>query len=252
MSLAQLTLNLGNNAELRLVLIPSGTFLMGSVDDGEHAHLEHLPTREVVISKPFFMSACQITQRQFEEISGRKPSRYTGAQRPVEQVSFADAIEFCKKLSQKARRVFCLPTEAQWEYACRAGTETTFSFGDSDADLHKNGNYCDLSNTMGLEWQDKLHSDGFDKTSPVGSFKPNDWGLYDMHGNVWEWCSDWFADSFSGAKSTDPSGPPTGNLRVIRGGSFSDAPSRCSSASRSGCYPEQGTANIGFRVVGLP
>src|ERR1019366_6733194 len=124
------------------------------------------------------------TEEQYEQIMGKNPSRIKGAQNPVETVSWDDAMEFCKKLSQKTGKTVRLPTEAQWEYACRAGTKTRFSFGDKDEDL---GDYA---------WYEK-NSDG--KSHPVGQKKPNGLGLYDMHGNVWQWCADWYAEDYTKA-----------------------------------------------------
>jgi formylglycine-generating enzyme required for sulfatase activity len=160
-----------------------------------------------------------------------------------------DCPEFCRKLSQKTGKTVSLPTEAQWEYACRAGTKTRFSFGEADADLHKYGNYCDKSNTDNFAYQDKDHDDGHDKTAPVGSYKPNAWGLYDMHGNVWEWCSDWYADSYANAGTRDPQGSAYSGLHVLRGGSWFDVARVCHSASRSRRYPDRMISRYGFRVV---
>jgi formylglycine-generating enzyme required for sulfatase activity len=180
---------------------------------------------------------------------GKNPSGFKGPQNPVETVSWDEAAEFCRKLSQKAGKTVRLPTEAEWEYACRAGTKTRFGFGEKDEDLHKYGNYCDKSNTSRLPWQDKDHNDGFDKTGPVGSLKPNDWGLYDMHGNVWEWCSDWYADSYANANKTDPTGPVSGTNRVLRGGSWFINPQGCRSASRYRNVPGGRDSFVGFRVA---
>jgi formylglycine-generating enzyme required for sulfatase activity len=171
-----------------------------------------------------------------------------GPQNPVEMVSWNDAVEFCKKLSEKTGKKVRLPTEAEWEYACRAGTTTRFNFGDRDEDLHKYGNYCDKSNTSGFSWQDKQHDDGYDKTAPVGSLKPNAFGLYDMHGNVWEWCADW-NDLYANAKNVDPAGPASGTSRVLRGGSWVNAPQFCRSAIRIRSSPGSRRGNVGFRVV---
>jgi formylglycine-generating enzyme required for sulfatase activity len=245
----ELVLDLGNNVTMKLALIPAGKFIMGSPDSEKDRSTAEGPQREVTISKPFYMGVFEVTQEQYEQVMGKNPSAFKGAKNPVETVSWEDAVEFCKKLSAKTGKTVSLPTEAQWEYACRAGTKTRFGFGDADADLCKYGNYCDKSNTNGFDWQDKDHNDGFDKTAPVGSLKPNDWGLYDMHGNVWEWCSDWYADSYADAKNQDPAGPDSGTLRVLRGGGWSDTPLHCRSAFCDRDSPDYRSYRIGFRVA---
>ncbi|MEI7836387.1 MAG: formylglycine-generating enzyme family protein, partial [Planctomycetota bacterium] len=164
----QRTLDIGSGGMMELVLIPAGTFTMGSPDGENGRRPDEGPQREVTISKAFHMGVYEVTQEQYEAVMGKNPSEFKGAKNPVECVSWDDAVEFCKKLSAKTGKTVRLPTEAEWEYACRAGTKTGFSFGDDYADLHKYGNYCDESNTNGLEWQDKEHNDGHDKTAPVG------------------------------------------------------------------------------------
>jgi len=176
---------------MKFKLIPAGKFTMGGLlpIEGDDAH-------EVTLTKPFKMGVHEVTQAQYEQVMGSNPSKFEGADNPVENVSWLEALEFCRKLSalpaeKAAGNVYRLPTEAEWEYACRAGTTTQFSFGDDDSDLGDYAWYADNSD---------------DKTHPVGSKQPNAWGLYDMHGNVWEWCLDWHGDYPSGAV-TDPTGP---------------------------------------------
>jgi formylglycine-generating enzyme required for sulfatase activity len=170
------------------------------------------------------------------------PSYFKGAENPVEQVSWEDAVEFCRKLSElsaekAAGNVYRLPTEAQWEYACRAGTTTQFSFGDDESDL---GDYA---------W---YRENSASKAHPVGGKQPNAWGLYDMHGNVWEWCQDWYDDYPSGAV-TDPTGPADGSGRVIRGGGWDFIAEICRSAYRSGFGPSfRSLSDCGFRVCLSP
>jgi len=223
----ELTLDLGGGVTMKMVLIPAGKFMMMSYP-GPKQH-------EVTISKPFYLGATEVTQAQYEAVMGTNPSQFKGVTNPVEQVSWDDAVEFCKKFSEKTHRTVRLPTEAEWEYACRAGTNTQFSFGDSDADL---GDY--------VWWRE--NSGG--TTHPVGQKKPNAWGLYDTHGNVWEWCADWYGDYPKGAV-TDPTGPDSGTDRVMRGGCYNNNPNLCRSARRGFNYP--GSRNdfhgIGFRVV---
>jgi len=191
---AELTLDLGGGVTMELVLIRPGKFTTGA---GEYG-------REVTISKPFYMGVTEVTQAQYQAIMGPNPSEFKGATNPVEMVSWNDAAEFCKKLSEKTRQPVRLPTEAEWEYACRAGTRTAYSFGDDASAL---GEYA---------WHGG-NSEG--KPHPVGQKKPNAWGLYDMHGNVWEWCADWYG-GYPKGPATDPSGPASGGARVLRGGSW--------------------------------
>ncbi|MCY2924212.1 MAG: formylglycine-generating enzyme family protein [Planctomycetota bacterium] len=244
----ELTLDLGG-AAMKLVLIPAGKFTMGSPEGEKDRQRHEGPQREVTISKAFYMGVCEVTQEQYEAIMGKNPSAFKDAKNPVERVSWNDAVEFCKALTAKTGKTVRLPTEAECEYACRAGTKTRFSFGDADADLYKYGNYCDKSNTNGVSWKDEAHDDGHDKTAPVGSYKPNAWGLYDMYGNVAEWCSDWYADSYAKAGTRDPQGPDSGSLRVLRGGGWYDNPRRCRSARRHYYPPVFRRINYGFRVA---
>jgi formylglycine-generating enzyme required for sulfatase activity len=163
---------------------------------------------------------------------GTNPSSNKGPTNPVENVSWNDATGFCRKLSEKTRRPVRLPSEAEWEYACRAGTKTRFSFGDSEDAIAE------------YAWTNANSK----TTHPVGQKKPNAWGLYDMHGNVWEWCQDWFGAYAAGAV-TDPAGPASGTHRVLRGGARDYYPVYCRSASRLNCPPDNRYYNRGFRVV---
>jgi formylglycine-generating enzyme required for sulfatase activity len=244
------TLDLGKGVTLKLVLIPAGKFLMGSpaTEKGRYFNDEG-PQHRVMISSPFYMGVTEVTQEQYEIVMGKNPSSVKGKMLPVEMVSWNDAVAFCRTLSKKTGKAARLPTEAEWEYACRAGTTTRFSFGDDDAELHKYGNYCDRSCTEDMSWNDKKYSDGYDRTAPVGSFKPNAFGLYDMHGNVWEWCADWWKTNYHGALGTDPQGPVSGIYRVFRSGSWLHAPRSCRSARRSNRSPGGRSGSMGFRIV---
>ena len=220
-------------------LTPAGKFIMG---EGDQAH-------EVTLTKPFKMGVHEVTQTQYERLMGVNPSHFKGAENPVENVSWDDAVEFCRKLSQlpaekAAGNVYRLPTEAEWEYACRAGTTTKFSFGDDDSE----GRWFWYLELGDYAWY-RENSDN--KTHPVGSKQPNAWGLYDMHGNVWEWCQDWHGDDPSGAV-TDPAGPASGSFRVIRGGSWYDSAEDCRSAYRSARSPSIPYDYWGFRVCLSP
>jgi formylglycine-generating enzyme required for sulfatase activity len=180
------------------------------------------------------MGIYEVTQEQYEAVMGKNPSHFKGAPNPVETVSWEEAKEFCEALSKKTGRNVRLPTEAEWEYACRAGSRTRFAFGEDDG---KCGNYA---------WYTK-NSD--DKAHSVGQKKANDWGLYDMHGNVWEWCSDWYAESYANAKHSDPQGPESGSDRVLRGGSFNCQTQLCRSAMRFWFAPNTRFKDVGFRVA---
>jgi formylglycine-generating enzyme required for sulfatase activity len=191
----------------------------------------------------------EVTQEDYQTVMGGNPSRFTGdITRPVEQVRWSDATNYCAKFTQRERAagrlptgyIYRLPTEAEWEYACRAGTTTRFSYGD---DL----NYASLGS---YAWYD---SNSGDTTHAVGQKLPNAWGLYDMHGNVWEWCLDWYS-SYSGNSVSDPQGPITGSARVVRGGGYDDffGSGLCRSADRIGYAPIYKFTNGGFRAVLSP
>ncbi|MBP3693597.1 MAG: SUMF1/EgtB/PvdO family nonheme iron enzyme, partial [Thermoguttaceae bacterium] len=226
---------------------PPGSFLMGSPED-ELGRYDNETQHSVTLTQGFWMLETEVTQAMWESVMGNNPSYFKGAQNPVEQVSWTDCDSFCKKLSSKLGVEVSLPTEAQWEYACRAGTTTAYSFGSSASDLYRYGNYCDSSNTSGFSWQDKAHNDGHDKTAPVKSYSPNAWGLYDMHGNVWEWCSDWHG-SYSESPTSDPTGPNSGSNRVNRGGGWDSNAEGSRSAYRDYCVPGFRYADLGFRIV---
>ncbi|MEI7837482.1 MAG: formylglycine-generating enzyme family protein [Planctomycetota bacterium] len=230
----RLTLDLGKGVAMDLSLIPAGKFTMGSPEGEEDRQPDEGPPHDVTISKPFYMGVYEVTQEQYEAITGANPSYFKGAKNPVEQASWDEAVEFCKKLSAKTGKAVRLPTEAQWEYACRAGTKTRFGVCDKDADLNEYG------------WS---AANSESKTHPVGQKKPNAWGLYDMHGNVWEWCSDWYADSYANAGDRDPQGAQSGSDRVLRGGSWFSLPLLCRSAIRDWGAPDVRGSHVGFRVA---
>ena len=245
--------------EIEMVQIPAGTFTIGSTSGG---YSNERPTRQVTISA-FKMSKCEVTQGQYQKITGNNPSSFRGKGLPVECVTWLDAVEFCNKLSQSegltpvytitnrspstgypitsaavtanwTANGYRLPTEAEWEYACRAGSTTTWCFGDDESLLGSYAWYLENSNG---------------KTHPVGQKRPNAWGLYDMHGNVWEWCWDWYG-AYPSSAETDPRGPISGSYRVGRGGSYWSNANDTRSASRGADYPGSGYY-VGFRVVRL-
>jgi formylglycine-generating enzyme required for sulfatase activity len=229
-----LTLYLGKQVTLKLALIPAGKFLMGSPADEAGRGEDEGPQRAVVISRPFYMGIHEVTQAQYVVIMGNNPAKFKDPARPVETVSWEDAVEFCLKLSQRTGKKVALPTEAQWEYACRAGSKTRFCFGSDEKLL---GAYA------------RYGQSGEAGTAPVGLGKPNAWGLYDMHGNVTEWCADWYAGSYGNASSVDPAGPSSGQSRVIRGGCWGNPPGECRSAVRKGFVPDSRNPYRGFRVI---
>ena len=230
-----------NSIGMTLVYIPPGEFLMGSPKD-EPDRDEDETQHRVRLTKGFYLGATEVTQAQWKAVMGEKnnPSRFQGDDLPVECVSWDDAVEFCRKLSEKEAegpeprrggKTYRLPTEAEWEYACRAGSRTRFSFGESDGGLAE---YAWCSGTGG--------------THPVARKKPNAWGLYDMHGNVWEWCSDWLGP-YAAGRAVDPQGPASGSQHVLRGGAWGDEPQYCRCAHRRSNVPGHRDQFDGFRVV---
>jgi formylglycine-generating enzyme required for sulfatase activity len=240
-----------NSLGMKFRLIPAGTFIMGSPkteEDRKDNEVQH----EVTISKAFWMGVYQVTQMQYEKVMGTNPSFFQGneirgssSNHPVELVSSKDAVEFCMKLADLAEekaafREYRLPTEAEWEYACRAGSTTAFSFGDDSQSLGEYAWFEDNSNNQ---------------THPVGEKKANAWGLCDMHGNVFEWCSDWYNDYLEGAVC-DPVGPRKGSyregrtyFRVGRGGSYYRGAASGRSAFRIRLPPTVRGGGLGFRVA---
>ncbi|MCY3021958.1 MAG: formylglycine-generating enzyme family protein [Planctomycetota bacterium] len=191
------------------------------------------PAHEVTLTKPFYTGKYEVTQEQYAQVMGTNPSQFKGASLPVETVSWDDGSAFCKKGSEKTGQTVRLPTEAEWEFACRAGTITTYYTGDGEADPGRAAWY---------------NANSKNTTHSVGQKTANAWGVYDMHGNVWEWCQDWLEEYKPGAV-VDPQGPPDGQGRVLRGGSWSHHPGDCRSASRGGGDPGNRNHVIGFRVV---
>ena len=240
---------------MMFVLVPPGKFLMGS-PEGEKERSENEVQHEVTLTQPFYLGAYEVTQEQYEQVMKKNPSRFTkdnggGPTHPVENVSWLDAKEFCEKLSElpeekRAGRTYRLPTEAEWEYSCRGGarSSTPFHFGDSLSSTQANfdGNY---------PYGDADKGPYLKKTTPVGSYdKPNGFGLHDMHGNVWEWCADWYeTDYYTKSPKKDPQGPENGTRRVLRGGSWPDLGWYCRSANRFGSDPGFRDVSVGFRVV---
>ncbi len=229
-----------NSLGMKFVWIAPGSFKMGSAkSEKERKDDEYQHT--VTLTKGFYMGIYTVTQEEWTAIMGKNPSKFTdGKNLPVEQVSWSECQEFIKKLQEKEKKSYRLPTEAEWEYACRAGTTTPFSFGEtlSAEQANYNGKYVYGEGKTGTYRE---------KTMPVGSFPPNAWGLFDMHGNVWQWCEDWYDEQFTKKDSTDPLST-TGEVRSIRGGSWIDNPRECRSAFRGGCKPTLKHSLIGLRL----
>jgi len=218
---------------IHLRLIPAGEFDIGSPDTEQYRFIDEGPLHRVKISKPFYMGKYEVTQAQWKAIMGNNPSNWQGDNLPVEEVSWNDAREFM----QKACDGFRLPTEAEWEYACRAGSKVRWGFGDDQAKLVDYAWY--------IENSDK-------KTHEVGTKKPNAFGLYDMHGNVYEMCSDWYGEKYyEECKDgvTDPKGPENGDARACRGGAWSHCFISARCADREKFKPEIKNNYIGFRVA---
>lgn len=232
----ELTVELGNGVKLEMVLIPAGEFMMGS-PGWEKGFDNEKPQHRVRITKPFYLGKYLVTQEQWEAVMDKNPSQFKGPKNPVEEVSWDDCQQFLGKLNAKSTAgggKFQLPTEAQWEYACRAGSTTRYCFGDEESGL---GEYA---------WYDG----NADRTTHlVGEKKSNRWGLYDMHGNVWEWCQDFHADGYyKESPVDDPSGPSGGSHRVYRGGCWDAPAGYCKSAYRPLGVPKGRSCRLGFRV----
>jgi formylglycine-generating enzyme required for sulfatase activity len=248
-----------NSIGMKLRLIPPGEFMMGSPELEEGRFSDEGPQHRVRLTRPYYLGVYPVTQAQWESIMGNNPSAFSSGERhrdrvsglstddfPVEHVSWEDAQEFIGRLNERSEEtggVYRLPTEAEWEYACRAGTTTRYFFSDDAGDLGEHGWYSE--NTGGYF--------GGGRTHPVGQKRPNAWGLYDVHGNVWEWCSDWFSeDYYANSPQEDPTGPESGSLRVYRGGSWNVAARGCRSAHRNGRAPGIRSIIVGFRVAFSP
>jgi formylglycine-generating enzyme required for sulfatase activity len=227
-----------NSIGMEFVLIPSGEFLMGGDKNWEDANDDETPRHKVTISKAFYLGKYEVTQAQCVAVMGSNPSPGRGWRtNPVTMVSWEVVQEFIRRLNQKeGTNAYRLPTGAEWEYAARAGAETAYCFGD-DAD--QLGQYAWYNSNSGF------------RPHPVGQLNPNTWGLYDMHGNVEEWCQDWW-DFYPQDPIQDPQGPTSGFARVLRGGSWTDDTIKCRSASRNSWPPDKHFATIGFRLVRTP
>jgi len=254
-----------NSVGIRFVLIPAGEFIMGSRQTPAETaadcampnaapgwFIDEHPRHKVTLTKAFYMSIHEVTNASYAAINARPdkkkkqkqpetPAEVKNPAGPAVKVSWSNAEKFCKDMSSREKRKYALPTEAQWEYACRAGTETPFSFGQAASTDKANyhGDYIYGKGKKGINRG---------KAAPVGSMPPNAWGLYDMHGNVSEWCADRYSKYTSDA-ATDPTGPEKGNERLLRGGSWRSYPGACRSAFRHKLSAGTTSESIGFRVI---
>ena len=248
----EITVDLGSGEKLEMVLIPAGSFMMGTAR-GER---DEYPVHKVNITKPFYLAKYELTQQQWAVVMGGKaPGRFQNPKHPVESLVRLHVAEFLKKLNEKlggrpfigrhpldlkgsprTLGTYRLPTEAQWEYACRAGSNAKYSFGDDERQL------------VQYAW---FYENSEGTTHPVGEKKPNRWGLYDMHGNVWEMCRDeYFSDYYTISTTDDPPGPPATHRRVgvVRGGGWNYSAKGCRSSDRGYFIMNKGSDNLGFRV----
>ncbi len=234
---------------MELVYIPKGCFQMGSPENEKGRGDDEGPVHEVCIDG-FWMGKYEVTQGQWQKIMGKNPARFKkGDDYPVEQVSWEDAQKFIVKLNKQSRKKYRLPTEAEWEYAARAGTITVRYWGDDiSCDKAMYANYKGWDDSC----SDYVRKRGLtaDSTAPVGSYSANQFGLHDMMGNVWEWCADWYDEKYYASRSGDnPTGPLSGSDRVIRGGSWDDDPRSVCSANRDWITPGNRLDILGFRLA---
>jgi len=224
-----------NSLGMKFAWIPPGNFLMGS-PVGEKGRDDDEVQHRVTLTKGFWLGVYPVNQAELQAVMKNNPSHFKGDNRPVEQVSWQDCQAFCAALSKREGKTYRLPTESEWEYACRAGATTAYCFGDDPAQLGEYAWYVENSDSV---------------TYPVGRKKPNAWGLYDMHGNVWQWCQDWYGD-YPRSDQVDPLGPAQGSHRVIRGGSWRYYGRDCRSADRIWFVPVIRLNYLGFRLALVP
>lgn len=264
-----------NSLGMEFKLIPAGEFMMGSSESPDEladvfphtspkSFEDERPQHEVRITTSFYLGVTEVTQAQYRAVMGINPSQFKGETHPVETVSWQEAVAFCERLSAKEGHTYRLPTEAEWEYACRAGTATRYCFGDDAVSQREDEEEEDGKVQEGKQAEEPpddaetladyawYEGNSEMKTHAVAEKKPNAWGLYDMHGNVWEWCRDWYGkDYYANSPEEDPAGPETGGGRVGRGGSWCAATWGCRSSLRSKSEPPVQLAHLGFRVVAV-
>ncbi|MFP3869778.1 MAG: SUMF1/EgtB/PvdO family nonheme iron enzyme [Syntrophobacteria bacterium] len=241
-----------NSIGMKFVAITPGTFTMGSPADEPGRSRDEGPRHQVTISRPFYLGTTEVTQGQWREVMGGNPSRFRGKDLPVENVSWNDCREFIRRLNEREQTTrYRLPTEAEWEYACRAGSDARFCFGEEDTGTAAPGERLGSSSGDRQETLEDCSWYGDvarNRTHPVARKRPNPWGLYDMHGNVAEWCADWYG-TYPAADQTDPLGPPHGSRRVLRGGNYGCGPWSVRSARRQSAPPRSRSCRWGFRVA---
>ncbi|OPZ96044.1 MAG: Serine/threonine-protein kinase pkn1 [Bacteroidetes bacterium ADurb.Bin408] len=230
---------------LEMILVPGGTFMMGcGIEQGRNCEDDEKPVHQVTL-RDFYIGKYEVTQKQWFAVMGTNPSNFSGCDNcPVENVSWNDVQEFINKLNEASAVKFRLPSEAQWEYAARGGAKY----------YNTNNKFSGSNNLDEVAWYNKDKKGKEDKTGrthPVGQKKPNELGLYDMSGNVWEWCNDWY-DSYSNAKQAYPEGPSKGSYRVFRGGSWNNTDNSCRVFFRHYMTPDSKYYNLGFRLVYIP
>lgn len=247
---AEQSFDIGGGQAVAMVLIQPGTFVMGS----ENGDVGEKPMHRVTIGKAYYVGKYEVTQGQWEAVMGTNPSYFKGDSRlPVESVSWADCQEFLRKLNSITDGRWRLLTEAEWEYACRAGSTGDYAGNLDDIAWYGNNSgrtYIDAQKVFDTDpgnYTKRVVMDNAEKTHPVGTKRPNGWGLYDMHGNVWEWCSDWYGEYTTG-EQVDPQGP-SGYARVDRGGGWGNSAARCRSASRDGNLPDSRNYILGLRLA---
>jgi uncharacterized protein (TIGR02996 family) len=233
---AQRTVTLDGGVEMVFSFIPPGSFLMGrpALERGDN---DEIPQHRVTLPQGFYLGIHPITQGQWQAVMGSNPCRFTGDDRPVVMVSWHDCQNFCRWLGKREGQPYRLPTEAEWEYTCRAGTTTEYGSGNGLDALRRMG-WCSDDGNWGSAQE----------TKPVGRFQPNAWGLHDMHGNVWEWCLDSKRD-YTSRPVTGPQGPNRKDAaRVLRGGAWCNSPELCRAASRATAVPDASSNSYGLRV----
>ena len=243
------------------VLIKGGTFTMGSPQSEPERQTDE--TQHRVTVSDFYIAKSPVTQREYRELMGSNPSEFNGDNLPIENVTWFEAVRFCNARSvqegltpaytisgetvtwNRSANGYRLPTEAEWEYACRAGTTTPFNIGSNITDKEANcyNNYGYNNNSSG-----RVTGGYRGRTTPVNSYHANSWGLFDMHGNVADWCWDWYGE-YGTAAPTNPTGPATGTLRINRGGGWNDFPKHIRSAYRAATPPDNSSFNLGFRLA---
>ena len=233
--ISTLTINVGN-VSFEMVKVEAGSFIMGCTSEQGNCDNDESPYHRVTISSDYYIGKYEVTQELYEAVMGVNPSNFKGFDRPVEMVSWNDAQEFCAELSRMTGSRFRLPTEAEWEYAARGGNKST------------NAKFSGSSIVANVAWYTD-NSGG--QTHPVGKLHPNELGIYDMSGNVWEWCQDWYG-TYASNTQTDPQGPSSGRYCVLRGGSLNSNASNCRVAHRSHISPGHRHYYSGFRLVLVP